>query len=117
LTRYIDRIFGLVLMPAATLEERVTSLERRMSDLEGQVGFLLPLVRQIHLDLLGFKEEVDEQFQAMDAKIDRLEGKMEGRFNQLESRVDARFNQLESRVDAMPRAVAETVVEMLKKQR
>jgi hypothetical protein len=104
---------GAFSMATATVEERVTDLERRMSDLEGQVGFLLPLTRQIHRDLLGFKEEVAGRFQAMDAKIDRLEAKMDAKIDRLEAKMDAKFESFEA---AMPRAVAETVVELLKRQ-
>jgi hypothetical protein len=81
-------------MATVTLEERVTTLERRVSELEGQVGFLIPTVRQIHLDLLDFKEQVDRRF----------------------DQVDRRFDRLETKVDAMPRAVAEIVVDAMKKQ-
>jgi hypothetical protein len=98
-------------MPAATLEERVTSLERRMSELEGQVGYPIPLVRQVHLDLLGFKEDVDERFNAVDARFDRLEIKVD----RMDTRFTERFGSLEAKVDAMPRAVAEIVVDLLKK--
>ena len=98
-------------MPAATLEERVTSLERRMSELEGQVGYLIPLVRQVHLDLLGFKEDVDERFNAVDARFDRLETKVD----RMDAKFTQRFGSLEAKVDAMPRAVAEIVVDLLKK--
>lgn len=108
-------------MPTATLEERVTSLERRKSDLEGQVGFLLPLVRQIHLDLLGFKEQIEERFEYVDErfeqtndKIDHLDARIDAKIERLEARMDMKFKRLE---DSMPRAVAETVVELLKKQR
>ena len=103
-------------MPAATLEERVTSLERRMSDLEGQVGFLLPPVRQIHLDLLGFKEEVEERLEQVDRRFEQIDQRFEQvdrRFDRLEAKMDAKFERLE---DVMPRAVAETVVELLKNQ-
>jgi uncharacterized protein YlxW (UPF0749 family) len=108
-------------MLAATLEERVTGLERRMSDLEGQVGFLIPLVRQIHLDLLGFKEDVDRRFKTTDAKIDRLDAKvdrLDAKVDRLDAKVDqlnAKVNQLDAKVDAMPRAVAEIVAEIIKK--
>jgi uncharacterized protein YdcH (DUF465 family) len=71
-----------------------------MSELEGQVGCLIPLVRQVHLDLHGFKEEVYERFNAVDARFDRLESKVD---------------KLDSKVEAMPRAVAETVVGLMKK--
>ena len=102
-------------MAATTLEERVTILERRMSELEGQVGFLLPLVRQIHLDLLGFKEEVDERFDAIDVKFTRKFEHVDARFDRLEAKVGGEFSRLEAKIDAMPRAVAETVIDLLKK--
>jgi outer membrane murein-binding lipoprotein Lpp len=119
-------------MATATLEDRVTSLERRMSELEGPVGFLLPTVRQIHLDLLGFKEDVGARFDRMDAKFthkfDSLDAKFDGlatevgrlgaqvnRFDAKVDRLDAKVNGLDAKVDAMPRAVAEIVAGLIKK--
>lgn len=74
------------------LERRVQELERRVSELEGNIGFIIPTMRQIHLDLLGFKEEALERFAA----------------------VDRRFDTLERKVDALPRAIAETVRDAIK---
>jgi uncharacterized coiled-coil protein SlyX len=116
-------------MATAKLEERVTSLERRMSELEGQVGFLLPTVRQIHLDLLGFKGDVDARFDRMDAKFthkfDTLDAKFTHKFDTLDAKFDglatevgrlgAQVNRLDAKVDAMPRAVAEIVAGLIKK--
>ena len=96
-------------MPVGTLEDRVTSLERRMSELEGQVGFLIPLVRQIHLDLLGFKDDVDQSFEALDRKFTQ-------KFDHLDAKFTRKFDQLDAKVDAMPRAVAEIVTVLVAKK-
>jgi hypothetical protein len=115
-------------MVTAALEDRVTSLERRMSELEGQVGFLIPTLRQVHLDLLGFKEQVEQRFEkvdrrfdAMDRRLDAMDGKVDG----LDAKVDgvavevgrlgAQVQRLDAKVDAMPRAVAEIVSGLIKK--
>jgi|SRR5215475_9699098 len=112
-------------MATAKLEDRVTSLERRMSELEGQVGFLIPVVRQVHLDLLGFKEQVEQRFEqvdrrfdVMDRRFDGLEAKFDAKFDGLAAevgRLGAQVNRLDAKVDAMPRAVAEIVSDVLKK--
>ena len=52
-------------MASRTLEQRVDALELRMSELEGQVGFLLPLVKQLRIDVLRFEEKTNE-------RLDRL---------------------------------------------
>jgi hypothetical protein len=44
---------------------RVDALELRMSELEGRVGFLLPLVKQLRIDVLRFEEKTNE-------RLDRL---------------------------------------------
>jgi uncharacterized coiled-coil protein SlyX len=112
-------------MAAATLEQRVTSLEQRMSEMEGQVGFLIPVVRQVHLDLIGFKEDVDarftsleNRFTSLENKVDRMDDKFTRKFGELDSKVnrlDAKVNGLDVKVDAMPRAVAEIVAGLIKK--
>jgi chaperonin cofactor prefoldin len=98
-------------MAAATLEQRVTSLERRMSEMEGQVGFLLPTLRQVHLDLLGFKDEVGARFTLLENKVDSLESKVD----RMDAKFTRKFSDLDAKVDAMPRAVAEIVSGLIKK--
>jgi chaperonin cofactor prefoldin len=116
-------------MAAATLEQRVTSLERRMSEMEGQLGFLLPTLRQVHLDLLGFKEDVDDRFTSLENDLRRFKEDVDTRFTSLENKVDSlenkvdrmddkftrKFSELDAKVDAMPRAVAEIVSGLIKK--
>jgi hypothetical protein len=111
-------------MAAATLEQRVTSLERRVSEMEGQVGFLIPLIRQVHLDLLGFKGDVDTRFTSLENKVDGLDAKftsldnkvdrMDDKFTRKFSELDSKVNRLDAKVDAMPRAVAEIVSGLIK---
>jgi chaperonin cofactor prefoldin len=105
-------------MAAATLEQRVTSLERRMSEMEGQLGFLLPTSRQVHLDLLGFKEDVDARFTKVDARFTSLENKvdsLENKVDRMDAKFTRKFSELDAKVDAMPRAVAEIVAGLIKK--
>src|SRR5438093_11590299 len=112
-------------MAAAPLEQRVTRLERRMSELEGQVGFLIPIVRQVHLDLLGFKEDVDARFTSLESRVDQMDAKFTHKFDHLDAKFDglaaevgrlgAQVNRLDAKVDAMPRAVAEIVSGLIKK--
>jgi hypothetical protein len=115
-------------MATATVEDRVTRLEQRMSEMEGQVGFLIPVVRQVHLDLLGFKEDVeqrfgkvDRRFDAIDRRFDGLDAKVDGlavevgRLGAQVNRLDAKVTGLDAKVDAMPRAVAEIVAGLIKK--
>ena len=104
------------------LEERVENLERRISECEGQFGFLLPLVRQLHREILALREDT----QRLDGKVDRLEDKLgglEGRVGALESKVDQGFalmarkfhevgqalHGIKGTLDALPRVVAEEI--------
>ena len=108
-------------MATATLEDRVTRLEQRISEMEGQVGFLIPVVRQVHLDLLGFKEvveqrseKVDQRFDAIDRRFDAVDAKVDGLAVEV-GRLGAQVHRLDAKVDAMPRAVAEIVSGLIKK--
>ena len=95
-------------MAARTLEQRVDALELRMSELEGQVGFLLPLVKQLHVDVLRFEEKTSERFDHLEGRFDNLEGKadgLEGKFDRLETFVSS----LDHKVDALPRVLAEVL--------
>jgi len=113
-------------MATATLEQRVTSLEWRMSQLQGQV--LISTVRQIHLDLLDFKRGVEARFNAVESRFDCLECKfdrLEGKVGSLGAKVDgltskagricAQLERLNAKLDAMPRAVAEIVAGLIRK--
>jgi peptidoglycan hydrolase CwlO-like protein len=76
---------GLTLMP--TLEERVETRERRVSEWEGQVGFLVPLVRQLHREILTTREDV----QHLNTKVDRLDSKV--------TQLDTKVTQLDTKVN------------------
>jgi hypothetical protein len=101
-------------MATAMIEQRVTTLERRMS-LEGQVGFLIPIVRQVHLDLLGFKEDVDARFGSLESKFDTKFASLENKVDRMDAKFTRKFSELDAKVDAMPRAVAEIVSGLIKK--
>jgi polyhydroxyalkanoate synthesis regulator phasin len=120
-------------MPKATLEDRVKKLERRMSDLEGQVGFLIPIVRQVHLDLLEFKEQVEHRSEAIDDKFTRkidglntkfigLNTKFDGlgaKFDRLAvevGRLDTKMLRFEAKIDALPRTIAKIVADTRKQE-
>jgi uncharacterized protein YicC (UPF0701 family) len=83
---------------------------------------LVPIstVRQIHVDLLGFKEQfvarfdaleskLDAKFNAYRAKFDRLGAKRDRLGEKLDAKLESKFNTIESKVDAMPRALAKVV--------
>lgn len=127
-------------MPMPTLEDRVLGLERRLSEWEGQVGFLIPLTRQLHHELLSFREAVEVKFTEVDIRLVGVEGRLggvEGRLDRLEDKVDrgfvatleqfqridhrfftleGKFVSLEGKVDAMPRAIAEIVMGIIGKK-
>jgi chromosome segregation ATPase len=72
------------------LEQRVESLERRVSEWEGQLGFLLPLVRQLHREILAAREDS----QSLVRKVDLLEQRivrLENKVDRLENKVDQGF--------------------------
>ena len=59
-------------MQAMDMNERVEQLERRVSELEGSLGFILPTLRQVHLDLLNFKDDTASNFETVNAKLDAM---------------------------------------------
>jgi hypothetical protein len=98
-----------------TLEERVETLERRVSEWEGQLGFLIPLTRQLHREILTVREGV----QRIDSKLDRLENKVDQGFAKVDQGfalipqrfvdVDRRFEKIEGALEALPRVLAEEI--------
>jgi predicted nucleic acid-binding Zn-ribbon protein len=93
-------------MPA--LEDRVEALERRVSEWEGQLGFFVPLVRQLHREILSTREDV----QRLENRVERLEEKVDRGFASMSEKfreVDERFLKLESTLEALPRALAEEI--------
>jgi chaperonin cofactor prefoldin len=109
-------------MAARTLEQRVDALELRMSEVEGQVGFLLSLVKQLRIDVLRFEENTIERFDRIEGKVDRLEGiviGLTGKVDRLEGKVDrleTSLVSLDHKVDALPRALAEMLDERVKRR-
>jgi predicted nucleic acid-binding Zn-ribbon protein len=98
-----------------TLQERVETLERRVSEWEGQLGFFVPLVRQLHREILSTREDVqrlEKRVERLENRVERLEEKVDRGFASMSEKfreVDERFRKLESTLDALPRAVAEEI--------
>jgi hypothetical protein len=85
-------------MPASTeqMEKRIVDLERRLAELEGTVGFVIPTMREVHRAMLSFRDDAIK-------RLDRLE-KHAGT-------IDARLDLIDNKVESLPRAMAETVSE------
>ena len=107
---------------AETIENRVADLERRVSDWEGQMGFLLPLTKQLHREVIAVSEKVDHletRFDGLETRFDGLETKVEQgfavtlqQFQHIDRRfhgVEADISALKASVDALPRAIAEII--------
>ena len=100
---------------AETLEERITTLERRVSDWEGQMGFLVPIVKQLHREVIV----INDRLERVEVKVDSLEQKVDAgfaatlkQFQAIEvrfSKIDNDLSQVKAAVDALPRAVAEII--------
>jgi predicted nucleic acid-binding Zn-ribbon protein len=97
------------------LEGRIETIERRLSEWEGQVGFLVPLVRQLHREILTVREDS----QRLENKVDRLENKVDQGFASMSEKfgdvdpnfrkVEERFHRIETALHALPRVVAEEI--------
>jgi predicted RNase H-like nuclease (RuvC/YqgF family) len=105
-----------------TLDEDVEALERRVSEWEGQLGFFVPIVRQLHREILATQEHV----QRLDSRVERLENRverLENRVERLEDKVDRGFASMldkfrdvdeklvkvQGSLDALPRVLAEEI--------
>lgn len=89
------------------VEAEIRDLKRRVGELEGGFGFLTNQVRDVHRDLLGFQQATEQRFDRLDDRMDRLDGGMD--------RLDGRMDRMETKVDALPKALAETVREIIGK--
>jgi chromosome segregation ATPase len=100
-------------MPA--LEDRVEALERRVSEWEGQLGFFVPLVRQLHREILSTREDVQRlgnRVERLESRVERVEEKVDRGFALMSEKfrdVDERFVKLESTLEALPRVLAEEI--------
>jgi hypothetical protein len=91
-----------------TIEERIETLERRVSEWEGQVGFLVPLVRQLHRDILTTREDV----QHLNTKVDRLDSKvsqLDSKMNQGFATMNENFRKIGDTLEVLPRVIAEEI--------
>ena len=107
---------------AVDLEDRVQDLERRVSEWEGQMGFLLPLTKQLHREAIAINEKVDrlegkvdagfaatlEQFQQVEPRFNSIDQRFNG-FDERFGRVEADISEIKANLDALPRAVAEII--------
>jgi predicted transcriptional regulator len=59
------------------LEDRIEVLERRVSDLESQLGYLIPQLKQAHADLLHFREETGDHLAENGEKIDAVHERLD----------------------------------------
>jgi chromosome segregation ATPase len=98
-----------------TLEQRIETLERRVSEWEGQLGLLGPLVRQLHREILSTREDLqnlDARVERLEIRVDRLENKVDRGFALMGEKfrdVDANLHNIKETLEALPRAVAEEI--------
>jgi X-X-X-Leu-X-X-Gly heptad repeat protein len=105
-----------------TLEERVETPERRVSEWEGQVGFLVPLVRQLHREILTTREDVqhlntkvdrpDSKVTQLDSKVTQLDTKvtqLDTKVNQGFAAMNEKFRKIDDSLDVLPRVIAEEI--------
>ena len=102
-------------MPMPSHDERLTAVERKLAELEGAHGFLLPQVRQFHFELLAFREEAKGEFAQIKRQMAQLDAKIDAKFDFLDSKFTNLFKSLDEKVDALPRVITELLQEELRK--
>jgi chaperonin cofactor prefoldin len=88
------------------LKRRVDLAETRLSQLEGQFGFISGQLRDVQLYMHARFDDMDKRFERIDRRFEQVDM----RFEQIDKRfeqVDKRFDTLEAKVDALPRVLAE----------
>lgn len=94
---------------AQTIEQRVADLEWRVAEVEGTFGFLIPLTKQLHRELLGFRAAVEEEF----VRTHQRSEKIDQRFERLEGRIDLVEKKQEVHTEMLS-GLPRLIVEMLK---
>ena len=87
------------------VESEIRDLKRRVGELEGTYGFLTGQLRDVHRAVLGFQEQTNERFDALEGRVDGVGGRMDS----LEKRLERFELRTEQQLDALPRALAEIV--------
>jgi hypothetical protein len=87
------------------VESEIRDLKRRMGEPEGTYGFLTGQLRDVHRAVLGFQEQTNERFDALEGRADGVDG----RLDRLEKRLERFELRTEQQLDALPRALAEIV--------
>jgi|GEM_PF-1659022 len=87
-----------VLSMADALEKRIEELERRVAEVEGAFGFLLPLTKQVHRDLIGFRKMTEDRFTEIETRFEEVEGRLGGVEGRLDG-VEGRLGGVEGRLE------------------
>ena len=102
------------------VEAEILDLKRRVGELEGGFGFLTQQVQGVHRDLLGFQQQTNRRFDAIDDRFDSIDGRLE-RIDGRIDRTDGRMGQLEAEVrqlrEELPTIVGDTMREVLREQK
>ena len=59
------------------VEAEIRDLKRRVSEIEGPLGFLIQQVRSVYKDLLAFQAKVEQRFEKVDGRFERIEGRLD----------------------------------------
>ena len=59
-----------------TIEERLEALEQRVSELAATISTIAPHVRQLHLDIVGFRKGAQKRSDHIDRTLDELRGEI-----------------------------------------
>jgi hypothetical protein len=104
---------------AMDVESEILDLKRRVGELEGGFGFLTQQ-EGVHRDLLGFQQQTNRRFDAIDDRFDSIDGRLDRIDGRLD-RTDGRLGQLEAQVcqlrEELPTVVGDVMREVLREQK
>jgi hypothetical protein len=84
----------------------IRAQKRRVSEIEGSLGFLAQQVRNVHKDLLAFQTKTEQRFDRVDGRFDKVEGRL--------ARVEKEIRSLR---DDMPGIVGAAIGEVERERR
>jgi hypothetical protein len=83
------------------VEAQIRDLKRRVSEIEGSLGFLTKQIKAVHKDLLAIEGKTKQRFDRVDGQFK----KSDGRFDKIDGRLDHLDRCLRGLRNDMPKIV------------
>ena len=98
---------------AMDLEAEIRDPKRRVSEIEGSLGFLTEQIKSVHKNLLAFQARTEEKFDKIDERFD----KVDDRFDTVDGRLDRVERGVRGLREEMPAIVGDAMRTVLREDR